>query len=89
MTTHPCPGGCGAAVPSDLLACKACWYRLPQPYRDETWAAWRVRREDPRRHRNAVTAAITWYRDQDRIQRGFVPIGSEQEMNHSGEQDSA
>lgn len=29
-TTHECPGGCGAAVPRHLYACKACWYLLPR-----------------------------------------------------------
>lgn len=31
--THECPGGCGRHVPRHHYACRACWYRLPDPHR--------------------------------------------------------
>lgn len=60
--THPCPGGCGAAVPRTRLSCKPCWFRLPRPLRDEITGAYRVRRSDGLRHARAISEASRWYR---------------------------
>jgi hypothetical protein len=61
--THGCPGDCGARVPRRLLACKPCWFRLPTGLRDAVNDAYRRRRADPTAHRDALRAAMTWYRD--------------------------
>lgn len=61
-STHACPGGCGAQVPRARLACKSCWYRLPAAYRAEIRAAYG---RDARAHRDAVTAALAWYREHE------------------------
>ncbi len=62
-TTHTCPCGCGQQVPRHLLACPAGWRRLPADLRLRINAAWRRRRLDPAGHRDAVTEALAWYRD--------------------------
>lgn len=56
---HGCPGGCGAQVPYEMLACKPCWWRLPRPYRDALNAA---HRKGGPAHRAALAAALRWYR---------------------------
>lgn len=60
--THPCPGGCGAAVARAQLSCKPCWFRLPKPLRDDVNAAYRKRRAEPLVHMRAIAAASQWYR---------------------------
>lgn len=62
--THECPHGqCTLQVDSGRLACRPHWYQLPKELRAEVWAAYRVRTTDPARHRRAVVAAMTWYRE--------------------------
>jgi hypothetical protein len=61
MTTHDCPGGCGTPVARARLACRRCWYRLPEPMRDAVNTAYHS--GDRLGHRRAVAAASTWYRD--------------------------
>jgi hypothetical protein len=61
--THTCPGDCGAQVPRRQLACKPCWFRLPQPLRDAVNGSYRRRLADPTPHRRALRAAMFWYRD--------------------------
>jgi len=61
MATHGCPGTCGRQVPYHLYACRACWYRLPKPYRDEIWRWYQV---DSGKHADAMVAAQQWYLDQ-------------------------
>jgi hypothetical protein len=56
--THKCPGGCGERVSNDLLACSFDWFRLPQAERNAVWKHSRGSRE----HREAVAAAVAWYR---------------------------
>ncbi|HEX8112052.1 MAG TPA: hypothetical protein VF516_30175 [Kofleriaceae bacterium] len=59
---HDCPG-CGAAgVPQHQLACKPCWFRLPERMRDAINHAFRHRLSNPRAHRQAIVRAMTWYR---------------------------
>lgn len=63
MTTHQCPGGCGATVQPHQLACRDDWYRLPKPLRDKINAAWRRRTtHGGREHRATVGEALAWYR---------------------------
>lgn len=63
MTYHPCPGGCGAAVPRTKLSCRACWYRLPKPLRDDIEDAYRLRfYGGGLAHAQALAAASRWYR---------------------------
>jgi hypothetical protein len=56
--TSECPGGCGTQVARRRFACKPCWYRLPESYRDA------IKRNH---HRNtearfvAVHNATGWY----------------------------
>jgi hypothetical protein len=59
MAEHACPGGCGRSVTADKLACRACWFLLPQAMRQEVWRWYRA---DSTRHRQAVTAALNWYK---------------------------
>jgi hypothetical protein len=61
--THSCPGGCGARVPHHQFSCKPCWFRLPKPYRDAIDNGYRQRRTSPLPHRQAMRAAVLWYRD--------------------------
>lgn len=30
---HACPGGCGESVPHNKLACRSCWWHLPEDMR--------------------------------------------------------
>lgn len=60
---HECPGGCGNPVPRAQLACRPCWFRLPDPLRNDIWRAWRLRPHDAGvAHQWAVAAALNWYR---------------------------
>lgn len=69
---HGCPGGCGLTVPRHQLACPACWQRLPGPMRHRVSTAYAAHRRSPTdearaaEHRQAMTTAIAWYRDQSR-----------------------
>ena len=56
---HRCPGCQKPAIPTRLLACKPCWTRLPQPLQ----AAVTGTSRHSRAHRDAVTAAAAWYRE--------------------------
>lgn len=60
MSTHRCPGGCGAAVPAHLFACRSCWYRLPYDRREAIWTAYRA--ADRAAHQDAMADATAWYR---------------------------
>lgn len=61
-----CPR-CGAEIESALLACKPCWFRLPQAYRRAVSSAWKRRLAHPRdagarrAHEAAKAAAERWY----------------------------
>jgi hypothetical protein len=69
---HACPG-CGAlGVPQQQLACKPCWFRLPHDLRNAVNGTYRAkssaRLPNTRSaavvaHRQALAAAMTWYRD--------------------------
>lgn len=61
---HECPGRCGRTVPLHLLACGTCWRRLPDEQRRQVNLAYAQRDRDPLGHRQAVQAAIAWYRTQ-------------------------
>lgn len=70
MTTHGCPGRCGATtIPRHLLACRDCWRRLPKVYKDPIRHTYRKAAGKPLTdpawiaHRNAVKAAFIWYAD--------------------------
>lgn len=62
MAEHDCPGRCGSRVPQHQLACKPCWSRLPRPLRDNVSSAYRIRMRKPSAHREALVAALAWYR---------------------------
>ena len=62
MGTHGCPGDCGAQVAHHQLACRRCWYRLPQVLREDVTNAYRRRADNPAAHRAALLAASQWYR---------------------------
>lgn len=68
---HGCPG-CGALVRRTVLACRPCWFWLPQELRDAVNAAWRRRKANPkdpgavRAHLAAVGAASRRLRDNPR-----------------------
>lgn len=66
MSTHACPGGCGAQVASHQLACPPDWFRLPKPLRRAVNTAWNKRVERPGAHRAALEVALRWYRDNPR-----------------------
>lgn len=66
---HGCPGDCGVTVARHRLACPACWRLLPMPLRQRVALTNGQRRLDPDNpekvsaHRQALAAAIAWYRD--------------------------
>lgn len=60
---HECPGKCGTKVLPAMLACRACWGRLPRHLRQAVAYAYPKRRTQPRLHRAALTEALAWYRD--------------------------
>lgn len=64
--THGCPGDCGASVPRHQLACKPCWFRLPQGLRDAINRAYRNRQQKPRVHVLALREAMRWYAEHPR-----------------------
>ncbi len=64
--THGCPGDCGARVQRSQLACKPCWFRLPQAYRNAISSAYKRRSQHPTAHRAALAAAMRWYREHPR-----------------------
>lgn len=61
--THECPAvGCEARVTRAMLACRPHWFALPAQLRTDIWAAHRSR--DRVAHRQAVGAAVRWYKAQ-------------------------
>lgn len=54
---HECPGGCGRDVPHRLLACRDCWWLLPEEMRTQ------IRQARGRRRLQLVGEAVAWYRD--------------------------
>lgn len=59
MATHECPApGCTKPVPRSQLACRAHWYAIPKPLRDEVWRAYRDHGMGSAEHTAAITAAI-------------------------------
>ena len=65
MTAHTCHAhGCDTEVPPRLFMCRRHWYRLPKPYRDAIWAAYRPGQENDKRpsraYLAAARAAINW-----------------------------
>lgn len=66
MAEHECPGGCGRKAPQHQLACKGCWWRLPKALRDWLNSAYRYRVSEPKEHREALVACLTWYRNNPR-----------------------
>jgi hypothetical protein len=63
MSTHRCPGGCGAPVARHLFACRGDWYRLPLDLRWEISATYHGPGGSVARHYAAMRVAIAWYRD--------------------------
>lgn len=67
--THRCPGGCTNQIPNEQLACKQDWYRLPAALRNSINLYHRRRDDTGRRaHRQAVAAAVNWYRRHPRTE---------------------
>lgn len=62
MTTHDCPGGCGAPVPQHKFACFTCWRRLPAPLRRAITRTYNV---DHTAHSRAMVTAMHWYRESE------------------------
>lgn len=60
ITEHRCPGGCRRAVPDQLYACRACWYRLPAAHRQAITSTYR---RDVDAHADAMYDAYLWYVD--------------------------
>lgn len=56
--SHECPGGCGARVIGQRLACSSCWFRLPREVRIRVNENYRRSAE---RHAIVVHEAYTWY----------------------------
>lgn len=54
---HPCPGGCGASIVRRHLACRSCWYLLPEPLRRA------VTHPGARSRLVGVSEALSWYRN--------------------------
>jgi hypothetical protein len=69
VADHPCPGCQAPGVPHSQLACKPCWWRLPKHLRDAVNSGYRVRVRNPRIHREALAAALAWYRDNPAVSR--------------------
>lgn len=65
---HDCPGHCGRRIVNKMLACGPCWLELPEDLRRNIIRADNIRQRKPddtaliRAHRNAVVAALAWYR---------------------------
>lgn len=56
---HTCPApGCDEKVPYDQLACKAHWFTIPKPLRDELWRAYRSNGQGSDEHIAAMDACI-------------------------------
>jgi hypothetical protein len=60
MTTHDCPGGCGAPVVRHRFACGVCWRRLPAQLRRAITSTYNV---DHTAHARAMVRAMHWYCD--------------------------
>lgn len=45
MTTCPHPK-CDKPIPTTMLACKAHWFQLPKPLRDDIWRGYRYHLRD-------------------------------------------
>lgn len=58
-----CPGGCGHTVPAEVVACKKCWYRLPEHLRQILHTLCRRYTARP----VAVTLAAEWFRQQRQV----------------------
>jgi hypothetical protein len=71
--THDCPGGCGTQVLQSMLACRKDWFRLPEGLRRAVNFWYPRRRTHPGQHRDAVAAALAWYRDNPPVRE--VPGG--------------
>lgn len=60
--THKCPHRqCTLQVSAARLACRPHWYMLPKDLREAVWNAYNS--GDRLGHRQAVSAALTWYRE--------------------------
>ncbi|WP_154697085.1 hypothetical protein [Lentzea guizhouensis] len=59
-STHSCPGDCGQQVPRQHLACRSCWYLLPQELREELT---RLYGRDRIAHLGAVGDCLIWFRE--------------------------
>lgn len=60
---HRCPGGCGATVKFERVACYPCWWRLPAPLRLTVQKTYNNRDVVPSAWHQAVNDAIDWYKD--------------------------
>ena len=76
--THRCPG-CGRDVVNRTrLACRPCWYRLPETLRDKLNDAYRRRRSNPDNsaalsdHFAVLRECADWYRE-DNARKSMYP----------------
>jgi hypothetical protein len=60
--------GCEKQVPPAMWGCRAHWYRLPKPLRDEIWRSYRpgqeTDRKPSRRYVAAAKAVQAWIEEQ-------------------------
>jgi hypothetical protein len=64
VDTHPCPGCRQPGVPFERLACRKCWFVLPQEIRNRIW---RYYRSNAVQHHQAVRDALRWYAERDTV----------------------
>lgn len=57
--THVCPApGCEEQVDRSMLACRAHWFSIPKPLRDEVWEAFLGDGPGSEQHFAAINACI-------------------------------
>lgn len=68
--SHDCPAaGCTAQVPYAQFACRAHWYSIPKPLRDELWRAYRVDGQLSDAHLAAMSACRAYLAGRDPVPR--------------------
>lgn len=58
---HPCPGGCGAQVEFDRVACYPCWWLLPIGLRKAINVTFKTRVSNPAAWHQALNDGFRWY----------------------------
>jgi hypothetical protein len=77
--THTCPSCKKRQVKQHQLACRPCWYRLPNALRQRLNNAFH---NNPTDHPAALSACLDWYRDNPpATQQAHQPNGRAPEEN--------